>query len=237
MSRKSNDAPLKLIQLVPSHGKEEVPSLSSSEAYDQGLRLQIGIEGEPSWGTRISDVLSRVVPRNSNRYVQNQKVGEERDPIQEQPGRGRRVLAQFRETVQSLFHYVGNLLSGCTQALVSMWSRFQQSDEDLDDLVQARLDRRDPRRSGDSLSSQEVTREVDHQADALARELQALREEFNAQQYELSRVNNFVVDLKSRVLAQQKMILSLAEELDAVAMEVPSSVKEVSKEPGAVQRH
>jgi predicted nucleic acid-binding Zn-ribbon protein len=87
------------------------------------------------------------------------------------------------------------------------------------------------------MSSQGRATEIDQKDDGLAKELHALREEFNAQQYELSRVNNFVVDLKSRVLAQQKMILSLAEELDAVAMEMPTSVKGVSKESGAIQRH
>lgn len=237
MSRKTNDAPLKLIQLVPSNGNEEAPSLSSPDEYDHGLRLQIGIEGDPSWGTRMRDVLTRAVTRHSHRMTNHQEIGNARGPIVKKTGLVATGLSKFLEAVQFLFHQVGVLLVGCKQILVSVWTRFHQADDDLDDLMQARLDRKSPPRSDDSNPSREVATAIDRTDDVLAKEIHALREEFNAQQYELSRVNNFVVDLKSRVVAQQKMILSLAEELDAIAMDVPDAVKDVSKESGAVQRH
>ncbi len=235
MSRKSNDAPLKLIQLVPSNGKEG-PGQASSEAYDPGLRLQIGIEGEPSWGSRALEKLTRIITRYSPRMAVRQKQETDGGGTIRKPGRMANSFRTIMEILQVIFSRLGSKLEGFKQTLFSIWGRFRQED-DFEDLVQPRFDRAAPPEL--KVASQESKKAAPQERhdDVLAKEIKALREEFNAQQYELSRVNNFVVDLKSRVIAQQKMILSLAEELDAVAMDLSGDVRSGSNESEAVQRH
>ncbi len=229
MARKHNDAPLKLIHILPQD--------DPSNLYDPlpaRLKVQIGIEGtRPIWikfahyvsrfraGRRLASRGDRPTPPQPRRWAAWLiAVGKHMNA-------GLLFLLQTMRRGGILFYRAVAKLGQVSGRMVH-WMMSQ--------VNRVKMAWTKPSKAGES-SATESSETTQAQKQEILQELITLKGQLMAQQDELTRVGAQMRDLKAMVLSQQQGLLHLAEELDEAVMKaVPSTGAHLGK-PGALRRN
>lgn len=211
MARKQNDAPVKLIHILP--GSERSPSADS--LHSSPSSYQLGIEGSSHSLSNIFKFLKKLFPTS---FGPSTKLA---SGLKQNPGAESLSEAQpiGRSRVRSWFEHVGAFIMSLLSMIRPSRSVHSVPEEDMDtNQVPASY----PLLEGEAeqVTCSEVYPEYSeysgHDKEYLSSDFGALRDQVQSQQEEMARVTSQLTDLKNLVLSQQQVLLHLGKEIEGI---------------------
>ena len=218
MTWKQNDAPIKLIHILPSSGKS--PSSDSIESSPRSYRL--GIEGSGGSAFSLLRLLRNVITKSSSSPAGST------DNLEQNTTTESLYAPQFSgmSRIRSWLEHVGKV---CKGIMTTLFRRFKSSE--IDSYAYS-TDPPDGTVSLDALAEDgsepldlcevqpEPVNHLSNQGESLSIEVGVLRDQMRSQQEDVTRITSQLTDLKNLVLSQQQVLLHLGKELEGIHLAV-----------------
>lgn len=210
MARKQNDAPIKLIHILP--GCEKSVSADSLDSSLSSYRL--GIEGSSHSVLNFFKILKKLFPTSlssSKKASGGLEQSDETEGLSE-------AQPIWRSRARSWFERLGAFWMGLRSMIFRRRAKHEEDMYSNHRPSPYRLLEGEAENVGLPEVHPEYLDYLGNQGESLSSEVGALRDQVRSQHEDIVRVTSQLTDLKNMVLSQQQVLLHLGKELEGIQL-------------------